>query len=76
MEMAPDPIFPPYCILGVASWLVERVQEAQQSAPDPGGGPPNRLFNPEGVRSDVLQWAHASKLTYHPGVNRTLQFLR
>lgn len=72
VEAALDPVLHPSCILGAASWLVERVWEAQQSAP----GPLKQLFISEGVRSDALQWAHASKLTYHPGVNRTLQFLR
>lgn len=59
-----------------ASWqLEERVQEAQQSVPDPGVVPPNRLFVPEVVRSDGLHWAHASRLTCHSGIIRTLQFL-
>ncbi|TWW80241.1 Retrovirus-related Pol polyprotein from transposon 17.6 [Takifugu flavidus] len=65
MEVAPDPILPPSCILGAPSWLVEeRVREAQHSVPDPGEGLLNRLFVPEGVQSDVLQWARASKLTF------------
>uniref|UniRef100_A0A674MFK3 Gypsy retrotransposon integrase-like protein 1 n=1 Tax=Takifugu rubripes TaxID=31033 RepID=A0A674MFK3_TAKRU len=76
-EMDPDPILPLSCILGAASWQVEeRVREAQQSAPDPGGCPPNRLFIPGAVRSEVLHWAHSSRLTCHPGVNRSLHFLR
>uniref|UniRef100_A0A674PMU1 Gypsy retrotransposon integrase-like protein 1 n=1 Tax=Takifugu rubripes TaxID=31033 RepID=A0A674PMU1_TAKRU len=76
-EMDPDPILPLSCILGAASWQVEeRVREAQQSAPDPGGCPPNRLFVPVAVRSEVLHWAHSSRLTCHPGVNRSLHFLR
>lgn len=73
VDMEPDLILPPSCFLRAASWQVaERVLEARQSAPDP----PNQLFVPEAVRSDVLQWAHASNLTCHPGVNCTLQFLQ
>ena len=43
--------------------------------PDPGTGPPTRLFVPEEVRSQVLQWGHSSKLSCHPGVQPTLLFL-
>eukprot|EP00066_Takifugu_rubripes_P011978 XP_011601244.1 PREDICTED: uncharacterized protein LOC105416325 [Takifugu rubripes] len=59
-----------------ALFVEERVREAQQSAPDPGGCPPNRLFVPVAVRSEVLHWAHSSRLTCHPGINRSLHFLR
>lgn len=76
VDEAPVPILPPSCILGAAYWEVEeKVREAQQCALDPGGCPPNWLFVPEGVRSEVLQWAHMSKLTCHPGVSHTMQFL-
>lgn len=76
-ETDPDPILPLSCILGAASWQVEeRVCEAQQSAPDLGGGPPNRLFVPEVMRSEVLHWARSSRLTCHPGINCSLQFLQ
>ncbi|XP_056908724.1 uncharacterized protein LOC130536646 [Takifugu flavidus] len=59
-----------------ASWQLEqRVQEAQQSVPDPGVVLLNRLFVPEVVRFDGLHWAHTSRLTCHLGIIRTLQFL-
>lgn len=38
--------------------------------------PPNRQFVPNSVRSQVLQWGHASRFACHPGVNRTLGLLR
>ncbi len=37
----------------------------------PPGCPPNQLFVPEGLRSDVIQWGHCSNLACHPGVNHT-----
>ena len=73
----PDPILPPSCIIGAATWDIEVVvREAQRGEPDPGTGPPGRIFVPEAVCSQVLQWGHSSKLTCHPGVHRTLQFLQ
>lgn len=71
------PIMPSSHIIASVSWEVEsRVCLAQQNHPDPGNGPPNSLFVSDPVRSDVLQWAHCTHLTCHPGVNRTLAVLR
>lgn len=45
------------CIVGSAKWQVkERVREAQSSVSSPAETPPNRLFIPESVHSEVLQW--------------------
>ncbi len=72
----PETIIPATCIVGAASWDIEAVvKEAQKTQPDPGTGPPNRLFVPEAIRSQVLQWGHSSKLTCHPGASRTILFL-
>ena len=63
--------------MGVLSWEVEAVvRDARVQHPDPGNGPPNRLYVPEPVRSRVLQWGHSSNLTCHPGMKRTLYFLK
>lgn len=35
-----------------------------------------RLYVPEGVQSQVLQWGHSSKKSCHPGVHIMLDFLR
>lgn len=49
-----DPILPSSCVVG-ASWEIESlVKEAQQTQPDPGNSPPNRLFVPDSDRSQVL----------------------
>ncbi|KAK2899296.1 hypothetical protein Q8A73_012425 [Channa argus] len=49
---------------------------AQQQEPDPGTGPPGLLFVPSRVRSQVLQWAHCSKFSCHPGADRSIHLLR
>lgn len=73
----PDTILPTSCILGALSWQVEsNVKKAQEAEPDPGGGPPNRLYVPTTARSEVLQWSHSSPLACHPGTSRTLSSLR
>lgn len=42
------------CIVGAAKWQVkEKVREAQSSVSSPVEMPPNRLFIPESVRSEV-----------------------
>lgn len=73
----PETILPSSCVIASVTWEIEsRVLQAQGHDPDPGTGPNNCLFVPDSVRSDVLQWAHSTRLTCHPGVNRTLVFLR
>lgn len=58
------------------AWEVEEhVKEALQTATDPGGAPPNTVFDPEAACSEVLQWGHASRLPCHPSVSRTLHLL-
>lgn len=75
-DPTPVTILPPAKIVAPVRWGIETVvQEAQQREPDPGGGPPNCLYVPSAVRSQVLQWAHSSRLTSHPGTLRTLEFL-
>jgi hypothetical protein len=73
----PTTILPPACRIATLTWEVESaVRLAQGQQPDPGSGPPNRLFVPDDVRSRVLLWGHSSKLTCHPGITRTLDFIR
>ncbi|KAK2908400.1 hypothetical protein Q8A73_009473 [Channa argus] len=73
----PEPILHPSCVLGALTWEIERtVRTAQQQEPDPGTGPPGLLFVPSRVRSQVLQWAHCSKFSCHPGADRSIHLLR
>ena len=54
----PSPIIPPTRVVGVVTWgLASAVRAAQRAEPVPTGGPRNRLFVPESVRSRVLVWA-------------------
>ncbi|KAK2917253.1 hypothetical protein Q8A73_003999 [Channa argus] len=73
----PEPILHPSCVLGALTWEIERtVRTAQQQEPDPGTGPPGLLFVPSRVRSQVLQWAHCSKFSCHPGADRSIHLLQ
>lgn len=59
--------------MGAAEWETKSVvRAAQRTQSDPGGGPADRLFVPETVCSQVLQWGRASTLICHPGFQRTL----
>ncbi|KAK2922284.1 hypothetical protein Q8A73_001769 [Channa argus] len=73
----PKPILHPSCVLGALTWEIEQtVRMAQQQEPDPGTGPPGLLFVPSRVHSQVLQWAHCSKFSCHPGADRSIHLLR
>ena len=71
-----DSILPPTCVVASLVWKIESlVTQAQAHQTDPGTGPPGRLFVPDAVRLDVLQWGNSSRLACHRGINRTLAFL-
>ena len=70
----PGFIVSPPQIVGAATWEIESpVRAAQRDHADPGTG---RLFVPQEIRSQVLQWGHSSKISCHPGARRTLLFHR
>lgn len=74
---SPETILPSSCVVASLTWQIEaQVRKAQHSQPDPCNGPINRLFVPDGVRSQVLQWGRSSKISCHPGVSRTLEVIR
>ncbi len=69
-----EPIIPRYRVLAGIQWDLETaVRKAQIHQPDPGNGPSGRLFVPNTIRSEVLQWGHAAPSSGHPGVLRTLR---
>uniref|UniRef100_A0A8C6Q666 Gypsy retrotransposon integrase-like protein 1 n=2 Tax=Nothobranchius TaxID=28779 RepID=A0A8C6Q666_NOTFU len=71
------PILPPSCIVGAVAWdITRKVQEAQQTEPDPGTGPPHKMYVPTRVRGDLIHWAHTARFSVHPGVGRTLALIR
>ena len=75
--LPPEPILPPELIVGAALFDVEsQVLRAQSREPGPGNGPSNCLFVPTSVRPEVLTWGHGSRLVCHPGVDRTLAFIK
>ncbi len=68
----PECILPESLFVSTLVWEVEsKVKRALQGVTPPAGCPPNRLFVPESVRSDVIQWGHCSNVACHPGVSRT-----
>ncbi|KAJ8282532.1 hypothetical protein COCON_G00050510, partial [Conger conger] len=74
---SPVTILPSSCVVAAVSWDIEsQILEAQRKQPDPGNGPPDRLFVPDSLHSQVLQWGHTSRFSCHPGVTRTLGLLQ
>ncbi|XP_038822213.1 uncharacterized protein LOC120022396 [Salvelinus namaycush] len=68
----PECILPGTLVVSTLTWEVEsRVKTALEGVKPPPGCPPNRLFVPEGCRSDVIRWGHCSNVACHPGVSRT-----
>lgn len=49
-------VFPRGCVIGGLPWEIESVVW-QHTKPDPGTGPPDRLYVPSSVQAQVLQWA-------------------
>lgn len=72
----PETILPPSCLVAAATWEVETlIRDAHRTQPDPGNGPPNRLFVPDceipGAAVGTLIKAHLSlwfelDTTLHP----------
>ena len=54
----------------------ETVEPSTLNQPAPSPCPPDRLLVPAPLRSDVLQWGHASRLTCHPGIQLPQDFLQ
>ena len=72
----PVSILPGPCVVAALTWDVEQqVQEALRNQPGPSACPADRLFVPENLRSQVLQWGHNSRLACHPGSTHTCHLL-
>ena len=73
----PDTIIPPSRLITTLTWeMEERVRAAIQDQPIPSSCPPESLYIPSDLRSEVLLWAHSSKLTCHPGIQRTKEVVQ
>ncbi len=70
--------FVPQKIVGsMVTWEIEsKVCMAFQRVMLPPECPPNCLFVPESLRSDVIRWGHCSKVACHPGVSRTIYLIK
>ena len=69
-------ILPPHCVLGAVQFEIESaVISAQSGEAGPSQCPSNRLYVPDSVRPQVLQWGHSSQLSCHPGSRRTQAFI-
>ncbi|KAL0177020.1 hypothetical protein M9458_025914, partial [Cirrhinus mrigala] len=68
----PERIIPEGLVISALTWEVEtKVRAALEGVTPPSGCPPSRLFVPENLRPDVIQWAHCSNVACHPGINCT-----
>lgn len=66
-DSAPKTILLTSCVVTGITWkIMDEVQATQQAQPDPGNGPPGKLFVPSIVKTKVLQWVQMSKLACHP----------
>ncbi len=76
-DAAPDTILPKWVMVGSLSWDVERrVEKAVREGEVPRGCPEGLLFVPAALRPEVLRWGHESRVTCHPGVQRSLAAIR
>ena len=72
-----ESILPGSCRIATLTWEIEeKVKTATVNRPGPSNCPVGRLFVPQDLRSDTLQWAHASKLTCQPRKTGTRHVLR
>ncbi|KAI2661181.1 Transposon Tf2-6 polyprotein [Labeo rohita] len=72
----PAPVLPPHIILAPLQWgLEERVRQSHSLEPPPPETRTGRLFVPDHLRKEVLQWGHNSTLAGHQGVQRTISFI-
>ncbi|XDV17726.1 hypothetical protein PO909_023545 [Leuciscus waleckii] len=70
--VTPECILPESLFVSTLVWEVEsKVKKTLEGVTPLVGCPPNRLFVPEELRSEVIQWGHCSNIACHPGINRT-----
>lgn len=68
---SPTSILPSSCVVGAVTWgIKERVRKANVKTRAPANCPPNRLFVPVPLHSQVIHWAHTFLLSCHPECSR------
>ncbi len=71
--VSPECIIPERLVVSAVTWEIEsKVRTALEGVTPPPGCPTGRLFVPEGLRSNVIQWGHCSNVACHPGIGRTM----
>lgn len=65
----------PIVIQALCLDIERKVQQARSGPPTPEGCLEGKLFIPEPFCSQVLQWYHNFRISYHPGFACTLAFL-
>lgn len=72
-----ETILPSPCVVASLTWEIEeRMRTSTEGQAGPSTCPSDRLYVPASLRSDVLQWAHDSKFSCHPGIKRTRDVLQ
>lgn len=72
-SVQPEPIVPFSWVITSFTWDIETaVCQAQLQALVPDSGPPGHGLQHLAVRSQVLQWAHASRIACNPGIRCTI----
>ena len=69
-------LWPKIFIRAVEMDIEKTVKSALGSRATPSKCPNGKLFVPIAVRSQVIQWGHSSRLSGHPGTNRTTSFIQ
>ncbi len=59
--VSPECIIPERLVVSAVTWEIETKA---------------RLFVPEGLRSNVIQWGHCSNVACHPGIGRTMFLIK
>ena len=73
----PENILRPEVFINAIGMDIERsVREAVGSEAALSGCPKGHQYVPEGMRAQVIEWGHSSRLSSHPGSNRTLTFIQ
>ncbi len=75
--VSPECIIPERLVVSAVTWEIEsKVRTALEGVTPPPGCPTGRLFVPEGLRSNVIQWGHCSNVACHPGIVRTMFLIK
>lgn len=76
-QMRPETILPPSIIIAPIQWdIMEEIQHVLHEEPSPPECPAGKIYAPSSLRNRIIQWAHTSLASGHPGINRTTALVR